>query len=151
MNPFIHTIQSQDPANRDTSFEALCKDLSIEQIKSYLAELEEFRKSTENLYEKVRASIFLYAGYRFYLLDSKIIRPTGAIPVEGCKNFLERNYEKALSIFRESAGRQSNENLLSCLAETYHENTFQVSDGSSSKKRPLIARQSMDVSCRSSG
>ena len=129
MNPFINTITSQDSAVRDASFQTLCKNLSIDQVQSYLAELEEFRKQTENLYEKVRASIFLYAGYRFYLMDSKSIRPTGAIPVEGCKNFLDRNYERALSIFHAypiRQSRQTNENLLSCLAETYHQNTFQL-------------------------
>jgi UDP-N-acetylglucosamine pyrophosphorylase len=126
MNPFIHTITSQDSAIRDVPFHELCEGLSADQIKFYFAELEEFRKKTANLYEKVRASIFLYAGYRFFLLDSTAIRPTGTIPFEGYKNFLERNFERALSIFHESMNQQSNENLLSCLAETYHQNTFQI-------------------------
>ena len=126
MNPFIHTIKSQDPHTRHISFHTLCEGLSADQLNVYFAELEQFRKNTENLYEKVRASIFLYAGYRFFLLDSKSIRPTGPIPIEGYKNLLQRNYERALSIFQESVDKQSNENLISCLAEAYHQNTFQV-------------------------
>jgi UTP--glucose-1-phosphate uridylyltransferase len=126
VNPFIYTIKSQDPATRDRAFHSLCEGLTLNQIHDYLTELEHFRKETENLYEKVRASIFLYAGYRFFLLDSRSIRPSGLIPIEGYKNLLERNFERALSIFHESADKQSNENLISCLAETYHQNTFQV-------------------------
>lgn len=126
MNPFINTIKSQDPQIRDVPFHAMCQGFSSDQINVYLSELEDFRKKTDNLYEKVRASIFLYAGYRFFLLDAKTIRPTGKIPIEGYKNFLERNYEKALSFFYSSLDKQANENLISCLAESYHQNTFQV-------------------------
>ena len=126
MNPFIHTITSQDPQIRDIPFHTLCQGLSADQINVYLLELEDFRKRTENLYEKVRASIFLYAGYRFFLLDAKTIRPTGPIPMEGYKNLLERNYEKALSYFYSARDQQANDNLISCLAESYHQNTFQV-------------------------
>ena len=126
MNPFIKTIQSQETSVRDISFYGMCKGLSTEQLLIYFQELEDFRKHTTNLYEKVRASIFLYAGYRFFLLDGSTIRPTGNIPIDGYKNLLERNYEKALSIFHNSADNKENENLISCLAETYHQNTFQV-------------------------
>ena len=126
MNPFIHTITAQDPQIRDIPFHALCQGLSADQINVCLLELEDFRKRTENLYEKVRASIFLYAGCRFFLLDAKTIRPTGSIPMEGYTNLLERNYEKALSYFYSARGKQANDNLISCLAESYHQNTFQV-------------------------
>ncbi|MFZ1976377.1 MAG: UTP--glucose-1-phosphate uridylyltransferase, partial [Bacteroidota bacterium] len=126
MNPFINTITSQDPAIRDIPFPVLCKGLSQDQLSSFFLELEDFRKSTQNLYEKVRASIFLYAGYRFFLLDPKTIQSSAKIPVEGYKCLLERNFERALSIFHASADRHSKENLLSCLAESYHQNTFQI-------------------------
>jgi len=126
MNPFIETIQSQKASVRDTSFDDLCKGLSTHQLVQYFKELEEFRRRTANLYEKVRASIFLYAGHRFLLLDGSAVRPTGSIPIDGYKNLLERNFEKALSIFYASTAGDENENLVSCLAETYHQNTFQV-------------------------
>ena len=126
MNPFIETITSQNSKTRNIPFHTLCHGVSPDQLKVYLEELEDFRKKTENLYEKVRASIFLYAGYRFYLLDAQLVRPTGKISFEGYKNLLERNYERALSIFHNSPDPTSNDNLMSCLAESYHQNTFQV-------------------------
>jgi hypothetical protein len=127
MNPFINTITSPDPSIRDVAFEQLCYSLSVDQMLVYLKELEEFRKSTQSLYEKVRASIYLYAGYRFYLLDSKSIASSGKVPVEGFKNLFNRNFEKAIGIFHSAIGKYGpNDNLFSCLAECYHENTFQA-------------------------
>ncbi len=127
MNPFIKTIISQEAQIRDKSFQELCSGLSMQQTITYLQELEEFRKKTPNLYEKVRASIFLYAGFRFCLLDSSTINAPGKIPIEGYTNLLDRNFEKAISIFHSSLHDHTPlENLFSCLAECYHQNTFQV-------------------------
>ncbi|HTX17706.1 MAG TPA: UTP--glucose-1-phosphate uridylyltransferase [Bacteroidota bacterium] len=127
MNPFVRTITSGDPAIRDTPFEELCHGLSKESLAVYLAELDEFRKTTLNLYEKVRASIFLYAGYRFYLLDPKSTSFSGKVPPEGLRNLFDRNFEKAIGIFHASIkSHGADENVFSSLAECYHENTFQV-------------------------
>src|SRR5208283_5242583 len=122
MNPFIKTITSQEAQIRDESFQELCSGLSVHQTITFLRELEEFRKKTPNLYEKVRASIFLYAGFRFCLLDSSTINAPGKIPIEGYKNLLDRNFEKAISIFHSSLHDHTPlENLFSCLAECYHQ------------------------------
>lgn len=127
MNPFIDTITSQEPHIRDRSFQELCDGQTRLQMIRSFKELEEFRKHTQNLYEKVRASIFLFTGYRFYLLDPKVITSQGKIPVQGFKNLLNRNFEKAIRIFHSALDKDGpNENLLSGLAECYHQNTFQV-------------------------
>ena len=127
MNPFIKTITSQETNIRNKSFQELCAGLTPPQILSYLQELEQFRKETSNLYEKVRASIFLYAGFRFRLLDSSTINAPGKIPIEGYENLLNRNFEKAISLFHSSiTDNMPLENLFSCLAECYHQNTFQL-------------------------
>jgi UDP-N-acetylglucosamine pyrophosphorylase len=127
MNPFIETITSQNTSLRDRSFQELCSGLQKNQTLTFLRELEDFRKETPNLYEKVRASIFLYAGFRFVLLDSSTINEPGKIPIEGFKNLLDRNFEKAISLFHSSILDDTPiENLFSCLAECYHLNTFQV-------------------------
>ena len=127
MNPFIKTITSQEADIRDKSFQELCSGLDIRQTITLLQELEEFRKQTPNLYEKVRASIFLYAGFRFCLLNPSTINAPGKIPIEGYTNLLNRNFEKAISILHASLHDHTpQENLFSCLAECYHENTFQV-------------------------
>jgi len=127
MNTFINTITSTNPKIRNKSFHDLCKELSVSELFASFTELDKFRKTTQNLYERVRASIFLYAGYRFYLMESKNVKDHGQIPVDGYNNFLKRNYEKAISIFlAEIDNNGQNSNIFSCLAESYHQLTFQI-------------------------
>ena len=40
-------------------------------------DLERFRQTAENLYERVRASLFLHAIYRYEIQDDPAIRATG--------------------------------------------------------------------------
>lgn len=127
MNYFIQTITSDNPEIRNRSFQELCKNQSVQDLIKSLMELDDFRKSTQNLYERVRACIFLYAGYRFYLMESNQIRNIGKIPVEGFENLLKRNFEKAINIFLSNMQKNgANANIFSCLAEGYHHLTFQI-------------------------
>lgn len=126
MNPFIQTITSPDPGIRNRSFFHLCRGLSGNELLTALDELDSFRTSTSNLYEKVRAAIFLYAGYRFFLMDSDEFPATGQIPPEGFENLLNRNFEKAVSVFSDKIKTGANSNLFSCIAESYHQMTFQT-------------------------
>jgi UDP-N-acetylglucosamine pyrophosphorylase len=127
MNPFIHTITSQDSHIRNKSFASLCEKYSLQELLTFFGELDSFRKQTPNLYERVRACIFLYSGYRFFLMDSGVFPAIGNIPAEGFENLLKRNFEKAIQIFRsEISLRGPNANLFSCLAESYHHLTFQI-------------------------
>lgn len=127
MNQFIETITSDNPALRNRSFDTLCKGLSTAVLLEKFAVLDEFRKSTQNLYERVRASIFLYAGYRFFLMEAKDVSATGKVPVEGFEDLLKRNFEKSISIFLAAIKKQGpNSSLFSALAESYHHLTFQI-------------------------
>ena len=101
--------------------------LTVKEQLQYFKELDDFRKTTTNLYERVRASIFLYAGYRFSLMENKEIPVVGKIPVEGFENLLKRNFEKAITVFQEQLyNKGADSNLFSCLAESYHQLTFQI-------------------------
>ena len=127
MNHFIKTIISHEPEIRNRPFHELCKGLSAKELILSFKELDEFRKTTQNLYERVRASIFLYAGYRFFLMESPSIPAIGRIPADGFENLLKRNFEKAISIFLiEMHDHGLNSNIFSCLAESYHHLTFQI-------------------------
>ena len=127
MNPFIQTITSTNPEIRNRSFSSLCIKLTVKEQLHYFKELDDFRKTTPNLYERVRASIFLYAGYRFSLMENREIPVVGKIPVEGFENLLKRNFEKAITVFQEQLyNKGADSNLLSCLAESYHQLTFQI-------------------------
>jgi hypothetical protein len=127
VNPFIETITATDPEVRNRPFRVLCEGLDTPTLLSACDELERFRRQAGNLYERVRATLFLYAAYRFYLSESPAIPATGAIPFEGFAGLLERRFEEAIACFRAEMRRGGpNGALCSALAEAYHHLSFQT-------------------------
>ena len=127
MNIFIESIVSSDPELRNRSFFNLASKLSSKELIEALEEVETFRTRAENLYEKVRACLYLYAGYRFFLQESKEIPQTGHLAPEGFDDLLTRKFEQAVARFRAQAKIEGlNGNLASGLAEAYHHLTFQI-------------------------
>src|SRR5690349_19534261 len=91
-------IASDDPALRDSSLDAFCRSASIERLLAECEELERFRRSSENLYERVRALFFLYAIHRFHIPRHPVA--AGApIPFAGYTRLLKRRFEEAIDIF----------------------------------------------------
>ncbi|MDW3647950.1 MAG: UTP--glucose-1-phosphate uridylyltransferase [Bacteroidia bacterium] len=127
MNPFIETISSQEQAIRDRSFLDLCEGLSTEDLMSYLDELEAFRKQTDNLYERVRASLFLHSAFRFVLQESDNIPGTGKLPYHGFEDLLDRKFEQAIHTFHKEVEKVGmNAVLASALADAYHHLSFKI-------------------------
>lgn len=50
---------------RDVSLDALCRGLTLDQLRDECQTLEKFRRDCDNLYQRVRALFFLYAIHRF--------------------------------------------------------------------------------------
>jgi hypothetical protein len=99
----------------------------MKELLFHFDELDSFRKTTPNLYERVRACIFLYYGFRFFLQESKEFKITGTTDPVAYENLLSRNYEKAIDIIkREARERGYNAILFSTLAECYHKLTFEI-------------------------
>jgi len=127
MNIFINTITSSDPAQRNQSFYALSRNMRTPELFRALRELDDFRKTTPNLYEKVRAILFLYAGYRFFLMEAKDIPATGKIPYAGFEDLLGRRFEQAIITFLHEVEQHGpSATLFSGLAEAYHHLSFQI-------------------------
>ncbi|MDZ4858704.1 MAG: UTP--glucose-1-phosphate uridylyltransferase [Candidatus Hydrogenedentes bacterium] len=127
MNPFIETIISDAPAVRDRSFVSLCQGMDATALARACEELESFRKSSTNLYERVRATLFLYAAHRFLLTESAGIKESGAIPFDAVRDFLERRFEEAITQFRREAVESgASGSLMSALAESYRHLAFQT-------------------------
>ncbi len=127
MNIFIETITTTDPDKRNRSFYDLCRAFSQEDLLQAFRELDDFRKRSENLYERVRAILFLYAGYRFFLMESPETPETGKVPYEGFEDLLARRYETAITRFLKEIERKGpNATLFSGLAEAYHHLSFQI-------------------------
>jgi galactokinase/mevalonate kinase-like predicted kinase len=127
MNPLIETIVSHDPALRNRPFRALCAQFSAPDLLRACAELDQFRRTADNLYERVRASLYLYAAYRFVLQESPAYPEIGAIPHEGFHALLARRFEEAIDCFSDAMQQGGpNAALFSALAESYHLLAFQT-------------------------
>ncbi|HOW17857.1 MAG TPA: UTP--glucose-1-phosphate uridylyltransferase, partial [Phycisphaerae bacterium] len=123
----IQTITSPDPAVRNRALRGLLDAMPAEGILRECEALEEFRRSSDNLYERVRACLFLFAAYRFHLQEAPGVARVGTIPFEGYVDVLERRFEEAIAGFREAMRRDGpNGAIFSALAEAYHHLGFQT-------------------------
>ena len=124
-------ITSADDGVRDLSLDAACEKLSLSELLTEAELLDAFRRTSENLYHRVRALLFLYSIHRFHLPlrfareDSN--EKKSAIPFKGYNNLLDRRFEEAIDIFlkvqREEAPSDS---ISSALASVYHRLAFQT-------------------------
>jgi len=127
VGPLLETITSADSAIRNRPFRALCATMTTEQILAECEELEVFRRTATNLYERVQALLFLHAAYRFFLMEAQEIPPTGHVPYDGYADLLERRFEQAIARFRAAAKVNGlDAALCSALADAYHQLTFQT-------------------------
>ena len=127
MNPFIDTILSDDPTVRHRSFEGLCAGMAPDVLREACEELERFRNSSTNLYERVRACLFLYAAHRFHLQEAAAWAASGTISYDGYQDLLERRFEEAIARFRAAVADEGPSGaLMSALAEAYRHLAFQT-------------------------
>ena len=124
----VRIVTSADPAQRNRSLDAVCRDASLEQLLAECAALDRFRRTSDNLYERVRALFFLYAIYRFHL-PQRLESDKGAlIPFDGYANLLKRRFEEAIDIFlqTQTAAGGLSDGIASALAAAYHSLGFQT-------------------------
>ena len=127
LNPFIRAITSADPCERDRPFHEIASAMPPAGLQRACEELDQFRLDSGSLYDRVRASCFLYAAYRYLLPDAEGIRSTGEIPFSGFEHLLARRFEEALSEFREALERQGpSATVFSAMAAAYHQLAFQI-------------------------
>jgi hypothetical protein len=121
MSYLIEIITSNDPGIRNRSLDAFCRDATAAQLISECAALDQFRRESENLYERVRASFFLYAIHRFHLPYKVDMNRGGKIPFEGYMDLLNRRYSEAIDIFLTAEVKVGpNDSISSALAAAYH-------------------------------
>lgn len=122
----IETIQSADPQRRNRALEDLCRGLTAETMLRYSGELDEFRRRSENLYERVRALFFLYAIYRFEL-PRRLAESPGLVPFDGYRLVLARRFEEAIEVFlHHQRTHGPSDAISSALASAYHDLAFET-------------------------
>src|SRR5687767_3827788 len=123
----IKIITSADPAIRNQSLDPFCIPASLDELIKACAELEAFRRESENLYERVRALFFLYAIHRFYLPVKPGMKSKGLVPFKGYTHLLQRRFEEAIEVFLDTQGRDGpTDAISSALAAAYHRLGFQT-------------------------
>ena len=126
MSLLTEIITSADPAVRDRSLDAVCRALSLPELLAEGRALDALRRTSPNLYERVRAALFLYAIHRFHLPQRPAVAARGFVPYEGYLHLLSRRFEEAISVFLEAQERGPSEALSSALASAYQQLAFQT-------------------------
>ena len=97
----ITIITTSDPAMRDRSLDGFCRTADAAALCDAARALDAFRRRSENLYERVRATFFLAAIYRYHLPGQAAARAAKAlVPFEGYTRLLGRRFEEAIDEFR---------------------------------------------------
>jgi hypothetical protein len=90
-------ITAGDAETRNLSLDALARTATLEDLLAECEALDRFRRSSNNLYERVRALFFLYALHRFHISTREGAR--SLIPFAGYTSLLKRRFEEALDTF----------------------------------------------------
>jgi hypothetical protein len=126
-SPLIGIITSADPKIRNQSLDDYCARATVAELLEACAELDAFRRRSENLYERVRAMFFLYAIHRFHLPGKLPAGREGLIPFKGYEHFLQRRFEEALEQFLNAQKNSGpGDALCSALAAVYQRIGFQT-------------------------
>ena len=129
MSELLKVLCATEPALRDRSLEAVCRDLPAESLLYECSQLDQFRRTCENLYQRVRALFFLYSLHRFQLprLLTDAGLEAGCIPYAGYEHMLNRRYPEAIDVFLNRLTQSGpSVALSSALAEAYHRLAFQT-------------------------
>ena len=128
MSELIRIITSPDPAQRNRPLDAACRECDVDALLAECHALEQFRKTSTNLYERVRALFFLSAIYRYHLPFRPGVREEGAIPFEGYQRLLSRRFEEALRSFLGALKAQGpSVAVASALSAAYRGSRFKLS------------------------
>jgi len=127
MSALITFITTEDKRVRDQALDAFCRSASLEQLLDECHSLEDFRQTSTNLYEQVRALFFLYAIHRFHIPAKPGLPLRGLIPFNGYNDLLHRRFEEAIQQFLaiQSAAGPS-DGISSALASAYRSLGFQT-------------------------
>jgi len=117
----VDHIISPDPALRDRSLFEACAELSDTALLDQCQVIDQFWPTAENLYERVRALMFLYAIHRFVLPERGLCPAYHPVPQKAVEKLFSRRFAHAIQelLAVPEQPRQS-DTYVSGLAEAYH-------------------------------
>ncbi|MFZ9936682.1 MAG: UTP--glucose-1-phosphate uridylyltransferase [Luteolibacter sp.] len=120
-------IVSPDENVRNQSLDSACAILPLDELLAQADALDGFRRKSDNLYQRVRALLFLHAIHRFHLPRLLRDAPAGTIPFKGYENLLARRFEEAIDVFlRYQREHGPGDGISSALAAAYQKLAFQT-------------------------
>jgi UTP--glucose-1-phosphate uridylyltransferase len=123
----IDIITSEDSELRNTALDDVCQSLNQSQLLDACRVLDEFRRTSDNLYHRVRALFFLFSIHRFHLPSQLVGKESGKIPFEGFEHLLQRRFFEAIREFlKEQKSGGPSIAISSALATAYHRLAFQT-------------------------
>ncbi len=127
MANLIDLIISADEDVRNRALDAACAKMTLAELLKEAAELDAFRRQSENLYQRVRALLFLHSIHRFHLPARLVAEKSGVIPFKGYSNLLERRFEEAIDVFLKTQAKDGpSDAISSALASAYQKLAFQT-------------------------
>ena len=121
----IDIIVSGDEGVRNRALEAAVAGMGTRQLLAECDALDQFRRTSTNLYERVRALFFLYAIHRFHVPLKEGVSTRGLIPFDGYNHLLSRRFEEAIEVFlAEMREKGPSDAISSALASAYKELAF---------------------------
>jgi len=113
MSRLVAIITARDAATRDTGLETAIAGLSTGELLRECTALEEFRHRTGNLYERVRALLFLYAVHRFRFANRLERGAPAHVPAAAQRFLLDRRFEEAIALLIDEQRRRGVDAALS--------------------------------------
>src|SRR5579872_819116 len=120
-------ILSADPVLRNRSLANACREMAYSDLLRERDALDQFRRESGNLYDRVRALFFLYAINKFHLPARQELPSGGQMPFAGIERLLQRRFDEAVRVFRTvEDGTGRSDALCSALATAYQGLAFQT-------------------------
>lgn len=127
MSDLLDILTSTQAETFNRSLDLACLGLTSEQLLTECRRLDQFRRTEENLYRRVRALFFLTAIHRYHLPATLSQQQCGRIPYEGYEQLLGRRFPEAVDTFLDHIGEHGvSIAICSALAEAYHQLAFQT-------------------------
>ncbi len=127
MSTLAGIITATDQDKRNRSLEGFARSASTEALLHECEALDRLRRENDNLYERVRALLFLHAIHRFHLPDKPGYAARGMIPFDGYEDLLNRRFEEAIGSFLKLQSQAGpSQALSSALAAAYRQLGFQT-------------------------
>ncbi len=126
MSILTDIITSPEAEVRNRSLDAFCRLATLGELQIECTALDTLRRTSDNLYERVRACFFLYAIYRFHMPTKAGVQAAGLLPFEGYTHLLSRRFEESIAVFQADIGNTPTDALCSALAAAYHRLAFQT-------------------------